>query len=306
MGISITIEGPEGAGKTFLSSLTRTLLEETTSFPILATREPGGSELGEDKIRPILRDERFKNMHPFTNVLLYSASRSEVFFMKERPFLEANPRGILLKDRGWLSTLTLQSVDGANMEYIMDVQRPFMSIPDKFAIVDIPVLETVARMKAEYKVAGKREADWRDKVSQENLAKIRDNYLSFIVKNKERCFVLDCFDDPWIKAGQIKLEIYRKFCDQEGEVPIDNNYDETMFLKKFSEEARYVVDNHESYDYTKHAMVKTFDIDELRKEVEDARAELNFPGRDELQAKMHEEWRQLGIEGGSSGIERGK
>ncbi len=303
MGLSFSIEGSEAAGKTLLSSLTRILFEETTDFPVLATREPGGTPVGE-KIRAILKAEEFKGMHPITNVLLFSASRSELLFGREIPFLTENPHGILLKDRSYLSTKTLQTVDGVSMKYINNVQLPFTEIPDKFAIIDIPVLETVARMTAIQKTSGNREVDWRDTQTMENLEKIRGNYLSFAATNRDKCIILDCFDDPWIKAARIKLEAYRVFGEREGKLPGSGELKE--LYTTFVAQAEEITLNHKTWISGAEEMKKTFDIYGLRDAVEEARAELGYPGREELQAEMHQKWNFMGLEGFSGGIEREK
>lgn len=304
MGISYGIEGNEGAGKSLLFGLTRILFEQTTNFPVLARREPGGTELGEI-IRPILRDERFSGMHPITNTLLYTAARSELFFGSETPFLENNPHGILLKDRTWLSTFALQSVDGADIEYIRSVQQPFMQIPERFIVIDIPVEETIVRMMAAYKRSGgNREADWRDKQNVGVLKQIRENYLNFVRDNRERCIVLNCFDDPWEKAAIVKLDAVCTLSTREGAT--FGALEKSNLLHTFSDEAKLIVETHETHIYSpENRYVKTFDIEVYRNEVEEARRELNYPGREELQRKMHNEWQKLGIEGNSlRGLER--
>ena len=294
MGISIAIEGSEGAGKSVLHKLTEILFKETTDFSVLATREPGGTKLG-SMVRTILKGDDFQDMHAISNVLLYSTARAELFFKKEVPFLEEHPRGILLKDRSWLSTVCLQTVDGAGLEYIDLVQQPFKEIPHKFAIIDIPVLETVVRMESVSRYSSDREIDWRDKQTQENLGKIRENYLSYAIKNRDKCIVLDCFDDPWKKAATIKYESIKLLMSKEGLV-----LDEAQ-LGIFIDEARQLGTTYASKE---GGTFGTFDIAEYREQVEETRQKLGYPNREELQAGMHEEWRAMGIEGAGVGIER--
>ncbi len=303
MGISYGIEGNEGAGKSLLVTLTRILFQETTGFPVMASVEPGVSELG-DEIRSILRDLRFAGMHAITNTLLYSASRSENYFHRETPFLNENPHGILLKDRTWLSTVALQTVDGADIDYIMAVQRPFIDIPNKFVIVDIPVEESVARIFAAYKRENSnREPDWRDKQDHKTLSAIRDNYLNFAIHNPEKCLIFDCFDDPWNKAAKIKLDAIKTLGLNEGVVI--NNVESTKMLTTFAEEAKLIIDTHKTRVYTsEQGYLKTFDIDSYRSETEAARKELGYPGIEELRQKMHYEWQKLGIENISYSCER--
>ncbi len=306
MGISYGFEGNEGAGKSFLWSLTKRLFQETTGFPVLAVREPGGTPLGEDEIRPILRNEKYKALHSVTNTLLYSAGRAELFFNRETPFLENNDHGILLKDRTWLSTIALQTVDGADLDYIMSVQKPFMSRPDKFIIIDIPVEETITRMFAEYsreKIG--REPDWRDKQSFEVLDSIRNNYLKFVVNNRDKCMLFDCFDDPWVKAGEIKLDAVKTLGEKEGFSIGDI---EGQRLAEFIDEAKRIV--YESPEESvlvgegKRAFFKPFDINKFRLEAEVARKELGYPNKEKLREQMHLEWQNLGIETNNGNRER--
>ena len=71
----ITLEGPEGSGKT---SHIIPLVEWLTQKDIQssATREPGGTNIGE-QIRAVIHDLKNTEMHPRTETLLYQAARAE-------------------------------------------------------------------------------------------------------------------------------------------------------------------------------------------------------------------------------------
>jgi thymidylate kinase len=293
MGISSTIEGSEGAGKSFLQSLTGDLLTNTTNFPIYETREPGDTPFGEEMWR-LTRDERFKDVDPIAKILMYSASRADIYFSRELPFLEKNPQGILLKDRGWLSTICLQTVDGGNIEYIRAVQEPFVKIPTKFVIIDIPVEETIARMEAEKRLLNRKDIDWRDQQTIENLERIRLNYLTFATNNDNRCVVLDCFDEPWQNAAKVK-----RLAMQCLGFPTDLGMEII-----FAEEAKFIVETHTFRDINRDKTVLTYDLTEARKIREEVRIEFGLPNREELRHAMHKEWQDLGIEGGMSRRER--
>ena len=100
-GLFITFEGTEGAGK---STLIRSLAAELgfMGFDVCVTREPGGSGVAE-KIRAILINEP---MDPWTELLLYEASRAEHLAKTVRPALAAGK--IVLCDRYSDSSLAYQ------------------------------------------------------------------------------------------------------------------------------------------------------------------------------------------------------
>lgn len=298
MAISIAIEGSEGGGKTLLTRLVVELLRNTTDHPVIVTREPGGTDLGE-QIRHLLKTEAFKDMDPLTSAYLFSAQRSELFNKVEKPFLDNNPNGILIKDRSWLSTVVLQVAEGANPEYMDILQKPFVGIPHKFAIIDIPVLETVVRMETALHSSIGREVDWRDKQTQELLGRYRENYLSFAVRHKDNCLMLDCFDDPWEKAASIKLETVRSLVEQNGHIL--GSEEKLRLFGNYCEEAKRIIDA----DSIRPAL-REYDIEDRRSSVERMRSRLNYPSKMELRQKMHDEWKMLGLEGSASGIERGK
>ena len=74
-GLFITIEGPDGAGKTTqIQGLTAFLQEQ--EIPFLCTREPGGDEIGQ-KIRQLLLDPANKTISPRAEAFLYAADRAQ-------------------------------------------------------------------------------------------------------------------------------------------------------------------------------------------------------------------------------------
>ncbi len=74
-GLFITLEGPDGCGKSTITKLlTKYLKEEGHS--IVTTREPGGTRISEI-IRDIILDNRNTKMSSITEALLYAASRAQ-------------------------------------------------------------------------------------------------------------------------------------------------------------------------------------------------------------------------------------
>lgn len=95
-GLFITIEGPDGAGKSSVVKKLVTAIQETTSTPLVVTREPGGSDIAE-RIRDILLDPIHTNMDDRTEALLLAAGRRQHVIEKIKPALERGD--IVLCDR---------------------------------------------------------------------------------------------------------------------------------------------------------------------------------------------------------------
>lgn len=100
----ITFEGPEGSGKTsILAKLKEKFANEGTD--IITTREPGGGVISEE-IRKIILNKEHTVMDPWTEVLLYIASRRQ--HLVEKVFPELNTDKVIICDRFSDSTLAYQ------------------------------------------------------------------------------------------------------------------------------------------------------------------------------------------------------
>lgn len=77
-GLFISIEGPDGSGKTTQINLLRDFLSHNSilDFEIHFTREPGGTKIGE-KIRDIILDNSHVEMDDLTEAMLYAAARAQ-------------------------------------------------------------------------------------------------------------------------------------------------------------------------------------------------------------------------------------
>ena len=105
-GIFITLEGPDGSGK---STVVESLSEyfNNSKIDYIFTREPGGTDIGED-IRNIILDNKNTLMSPRTEALLYAASRSQHVHEKIKPALQAGK--VVLCERFVLSSLVYQGI----------------------------------------------------------------------------------------------------------------------------------------------------------------------------------------------------
>ncbi|TCS88754.1 dTMP kinase [Keratinibaculum paraultunense] len=109
-GIFIALEGPDGSGKSTIMKLLNDYFTER-NIDVIVTREPGGTEIGEE-IRRIILDNRYDNMLPETEALLYAASRGQHVHEKILPAL--NEGKIVICERFILSSLAYQGV-GRNL-----------------------------------------------------------------------------------------------------------------------------------------------------------------------------------------------
>lgn len=104
MGLFITVEGPEGSGKTTVAKkIVQKLTED--GFSVLYTREPGGVEIAE-KIRDIILDVNNTNLDARSEALLYAASRRQHLIEKVLPALQKGM--IVICDRFIDSSLAYQ------------------------------------------------------------------------------------------------------------------------------------------------------------------------------------------------------
>ena len=106
----ITLEGPDGSGKTQQIQLLSEFLQ-SKGYKVFFSREPGGTEIG-DKIRTILMDLHNTTMHPRTETLLFCASRAQIVEQVVKPKLQEGY--IVILDRYADSTMAYQGYGHGN------------------------------------------------------------------------------------------------------------------------------------------------------------------------------------------------
>ncbi|HLQ75618.1 MAG TPA: dTMP kinase [Alloiococcus sp.] len=187
-GIFITIEGPDGAGKSSVIEAIKPKLEGYFNKPIIQTREPGGSPIAE-KIRELILDINHSEMDDRTESLLYAASRRQHVVEKIRPALERGD--IVLCDRFVDSSLAYQ---GAGRE--LSIEKVWKI--NEFAIEDLrPDLTLYLDVEAEVglnRIADKRSNRKKDRLELEDISfhnKVREGYQTLIKKHPERFIVID-------------------------------------------------------------------------------------------------------------------
>lgn len=144
-GKFITIEGPDGAGKT-TQALNIFQHLGKLGYDVLLIREPGGTEIGEE-IRSILLDPKNSKMSFKAEVLLYAAARAQIIAEKIIPAVE---RGcVVICDRFVDSSIAYQGWGrNEDMNFVKEINKLTVGscIPDLTILLDLPVEEGLKRI----------------------------------------------------------------------------------------------------------------------------------------------------------------
>jgi dTMP kinase len=209
----ITLEGPDGSGKTTQIQLLRDNLEDA-GYDVLLTREPGGTSIG-DQVRAVLHDLRNKEMHPAAEILLYSASRAQLVAQVIRPALAAGR--IVLCDRYADSTMAYQGYGrGLDREALraITVFATDGLKPDLTLLLDLSVEDGLARRKV-----GGGEWNRMDEQTLEFHRRTRDGYLKLAAAEPERWVRVEAAGPVEQVAASI-WEIVNRKLEQPGRQPV--------------------------------------------------------------------------------------
>lgn len=171
-GLFITLEGPEGSGKTTAAlRIVDTL--KTLGYEVVYTREPGGIEIAE-QIRQVILDPKNMAMDAKTEALLYAASRRQHLVEKVMPALQTDK--IVLCDRFVDSSLVYQGMGrnlGIETVYQMNLFAIEDVMPDLTIFFDVEPTVGLARIAAD----NTREVNRLDMETIEFHQKVYEGYL---------------------------------------------------------------------------------------------------------------------------------
>lgn len=176
----ITFEGLDFCGKSTQVELLKKYFEEKGKT-VKIIREPGGVKISE-KIRKILLDNENSEMFSETELLLFSASRSQLVREKIIPFLKND--FVVISDRFHDSSIAYQGFGrGINSKFVIDLQKFAIgnAIPDLTFFIDIPVAEVLQRKQKLDKGA----LDRIEVSANDFYEKVREGY-HFLSQNEER------------------------------------------------------------------------------------------------------------------------
>jgi len=185
----ITLEGPDGSGKT---SHMKPLAEwlEGLGYRVHTAREPGGTPISE-QIRAIIHDLKNTEMHPRAETLLYQAARAQIVEQVIKPKLAAGE--IVLCDRYADSTIAYQ---GYGHRQNLDEVRTLVKyatgglVPDLTILLDINVEEGLRRKT-------KNSSEWNrlDAYTLEFHRRVRAGYRDMVKSEPERWVVVEAGKD---------------------------------------------------------------------------------------------------------------
>jgi dTMP kinase len=191
--IFITLEGPDGAGKSTQQAL---LVERIRGLgrEVVATREPGGTELGE-RVRSILLEATDAH-DPLVDALLFNAARRRLVEEVIRPSLD---RGVVVVcDRFADSTLAYQGYGGRAPRDVLETLAAIAITgvrPVRTVLLDLPIDAGLARRRD-----GSQEQLTRFETSQSHgetfHQRVRDGYLEMAAREPDRWRVVDASGDP--------------------------------------------------------------------------------------------------------------
>ncbi|HYO42276.1 MAG TPA: dTMP kinase [Candidatus Limnocylindrales bacterium] len=148
-GVFITLEGPDGSGKSSLLPRLAAVLREA-GCDVLMTREPGSTPFGDQVRRLVLDTDPPIDRTGRADALLFAASRAQHVAEVIRPALERG--SVVLCDRYADSSLAYQgSGSGVPMDELRAVQHFATGglAPDLTILLDLPVEVGLLRKSAE-------------------------------------------------------------------------------------------------------------------------------------------------------------
>ena len=209
-GAFITFEGIDGCGK---STQLRLLASElrVRGVPVVATREPGGTTLGQ-KLRAALLDVQ-EQVDPLAELLVFAADRAQHVRKHLLPALEQNQ--VVLSDRYADATVAYQGggrgFEPKLIEEIVELATGGLK-PDLTLLFDLSVAESAVRTRK--RVQNKR-TDRLDKEDAEFHTRVRNAYLEIANAAPERFRVIDARGSV-NETHRVVMDIVMPFLEERG------------------------------------------------------------------------------------------
>ena len=199
LGVFLTFEGGEGAGKTTqIKLLQKALIKK--GHKVFITREPGGTHIS-DQIRSILLHPDHHNMVPLCELFLYEAARAQ--HVEEAILPHLKKKFVVISDRFFDATTVYQGIARKLPSLWIKKLNQLATHglkPNLTIILDCPVEEGFHRLKQE-----KRKLDRLEHEKRSFHEKIRQGYIHLSKKESGRIKMID--------GTQSHLYIHEKILD---------------------------------------------------------------------------------------------
>lgn len=192
----ITFEGIEGSGKSTQAKLLKQNLEEQ-GFTVSLTREPGWGTIGK-LIRKLILEERDLDIHPYTELCLFCADRTQHVTDYIKPKLDNNE--IVICDRFTDSTIVYQGYGRKLDTYFVKKMAEASALklkPDITFLLNLPVKTGLKRLQE------RGEITKLDEEPFEFHELIRQGYISEANLNKDRIKIINA--DAGVEEIQSKI-----------------------------------------------------------------------------------------------------
>ncbi|MBT3448025.1 MAG: dTMP kinase [Bacteroidetes Order II. Incertae sedis bacterium] len=184
----ISFEGIDGSGKSTQIKRLLTRLD-LLGKETLYVREPGGTAMSE-RVRDILLDPSL-DIHPFAEMLLFSAARAQLVKEKISPFHARG--GIVVCDRFFDSTIAYQGGGRgvAEPSWLESFQLEVTGgvIPDRTYFVDITTETAESRLNIRF--GEEKAADRMEQAGGAFFERVRNAYLTLAERHSERVCIID-------------------------------------------------------------------------------------------------------------------
>lgn len=188
-GRFITFEGPEGAGKTTQAARLEATLR-ARGLRVVATREPGGTALGE-RIREVLLAPSGEAIDPLADALLFNAARRQLVAEVIEPALAAGTTVICARFAD--STRAYQGYGGglplAELDRLEAVATGGLR-PDRTILLDLPVEIGLARKAPDDRTRFETSFDLSFH------QRVRNGFMAMAAAEATRFVVIDASGDP--------------------------------------------------------------------------------------------------------------
>lgn len=183
-GIFITMEGPDGSGKSTQIELLKQYLEGA-GYDVLITREPGGTRISE-AIREIILNSEYTEMSPVTEMMLYASARAQLIAEVIGPAIESGKA--VISDRFVDSSLVYQGMArGLGVETVYEINKVAIGeyMPQLTIMLDLPAEVGISRKKDQ------KELDRMELESLEFHKKVAAGYREMAQRFPERIKSID-------------------------------------------------------------------------------------------------------------------